>query len=61
MAPHMYVVCPGGGRGAPTVMVGMRVHTGDIAGIIAVTDSGRSSGTVRFVLEQRRPRLRAIQ
>ena len=45
------VVCLGGGLGAPTVMAGMRAHTEDITGIIAVTDSGRSTGKVRVALD----------
>jgi len=44
-------VCLGGGLGAPTVMAGMREHTDDITGIIAVTDSGRSTGKVRIALD----------
>src|SRR5438132_1121215 len=44
-------VCVGGGLGAPTVMAGMRAHTDDITGIIAVTDSGRSTGKVRIALD----------
>jgi uncharacterized cofD-like protein len=45
------VVCLGGGLGAPTVMAGMRARTDDITGIIAVTDSGRSTGKVRIALD----------
>ena len=45
------VVCVGGGLGAPTVMAGLRAHTEDITGIIAVTDSGRSTGKVRVALD----------
>jgi len=47
----MKVVCIGGGLGAPTVMAGLRAHTEDITGIIAVTDSGRSTGKVRIALD----------
>jgi uncharacterized cofD-like protein len=47
----MKVVCIGGGLGAPTVMAGMRAHTEDITGLIAVTDSGRSTGKVRIALD----------
>src|SRR5258708_29331932 len=32
-------------------MGGMRAHTEDITGIIAVTDSGRSTGKVRIALD----------
>ena len=32
-------------------MSGMRAHTEDITGIIAVTDSGRSTGKVRVALD----------
>jgi 2-phospho-L-lactate transferase/gluconeogenesis factor (CofD/UPF0052 family) len=43
-------------------MAGMRAHTADITGIIAVTDSGRSTGKVRVALDRElRPRLRAVR
>jgi uncharacterized cofD-like protein len=45
------VVCVGGGLGAPTVMAGLREHTDQITGLIAVTDSGRSTGKVRIALD----------
>jgi uncharacterized cofD-like protein len=45
------VVCVGGGLGAPTVMAGLRAYTSDITGLIAVTDSGRSTGKVRIALD----------
>jgi len=45
------IVCVGGGLGAPTVMAGLRAHTDDITGLIAVTDSGRSTGKVRIALD----------
>ena len=48
---QLRVVCLGGGLGAPTVMAGLRAHTDDITGIIAVTDSGRSTGKVRIALD----------
>ena len=51
MSQPLRVVCLGGGLGAPTVMSGMRAHTDDITGIIAVTDSGRSTGKVRIALD----------
>lgn len=51
MPKPLKVVCLGGGLGAPTVMSGMRAHTDDITGIIAVTDSGRSTGKVRVALD----------
>lgn len=51
MSVPLRVVCLGGGLGAPTVMTGMRAHTEDITGIIAVTDSGRSTGKVRIALD----------
>ena len=51
MKQQLRVVCLGGGLGAPTVMAGMRAHTDDITGIIAVTDSGRSTGKVRVALD----------
>src|SRR2546423_7320974 len=45
------VVCVGGGLGAPTIMAGLRRYTEDITGLIAVTDSGRSTGKVRIALD----------
>lgn len=45
------MVCVGGGLGAPTVMAGLRAYTDDITGLIAVTDSGRSTGKVRIALD----------
>lgn len=45
------VVCVGGGLGAPTVMRGLKRHTDGITGLIAVTDSGRSTGKVRIALD----------
>src|SRR4030088_137554 len=45
------VVCVGGGLGALTVMAGLRRYTEDITGLIAVTDSGRSTGKVRIALD----------
>src|SRR5438874_11833598 len=44
-------VCVGGGLGAPTIMAGLRRYTEDITGLIAVTDSGRSTGKVRIALD----------
>jgi uncharacterized cofD-like protein len=48
---RLKAVCVGGGLGAPTVMAGLRRHTDDITGLIAVTDSGRSTGKVRIALD----------
>jgi uncharacterized cofD-like protein len=48
---ELKVVCVGGGLGAPTVMAGLREHTDQITGLIAVTDSGRSTGKVRIALD----------
>src|SRR6184192_1254666 len=45
------VVCVGGGLGAPTIMAWLRRYTEDITGLIAVTDSGRSTGKVRIALD----------
>src|SRR5881397_4348199 len=45
------VVCVGGGLGAPTIMAGLRRYTEEITGLIAVTDSGRSTGKVRIALD----------
>ena len=50
MAGSLAVVCLGGGLGAPTAMAGLRAHTDDITALIAVTDSGRSTGKVRIAL-----------
>jgi len=43
-------VCIGGGCGAPQVMKGLRPYTDHITGIIAVTDSGRSTGKIRVAV-----------
>ncbi|MDE3193850.1 MAG: YvcK family protein [Chloroflexota bacterium] len=48
---RMRAVCLGGGLGAPTIMRGLKRHTDDITGLIAVTDSGRSTGKVRIALD----------
>ncbi|MGH2368282.1 MAG: gluconeogenesis factor YvcK family protein [Chloroflexota bacterium] len=40
----------GGGVGAAQVMQGLRQHTEHLTGVISVTDSGRSTGVVRSVL-----------
>lgn len=40
----------GGGVGAAQVLQGLRQYTDQLTGIIAVTDSGRSTGVVRSVL-----------
>ena len=48
---HLKIVCVGGGLGAPTVMRGLKKHTDAITGVIAVTDSGRSTGKVRIALD----------
>ena len=40
----------GGGVGASQVLQGLRRYTDQLTGIIAVTDSGRSTGVVRSVL-----------
>lgn len=49
--PRLRVVCVGGGLGTPLVMRGLRAHDCDIVGLIAVTDSGRSTGKVRIALD----------
>src|SRR5260221_5234580 len=51
MPKSLKVVCLGGGVGAPTVMSALRSQTDDITGMIAVTDSGRSTGKVRVALD----------
>ncbi|MFN2521456.1 MAG: uridine diphosphate-N-acetylglucosamine-binding protein YvcK [Candidatus Limnocylindria bacterium] len=48
---QLKAVCVGGGLGAPAVMAGLRRYTEDITGLIAVTDSGRSTGKVRIALD----------
>ena len=50
--PHraFKAVCFGGGCGAAQVMQGLVEHTDDVTGVIAVTDSGRSTGAVRNTL-----------
>src|SRR3989337_281168 len=40
----------GGGVGASQVLQGLRRYTDQLTGVIAVTDSGRSTGVVRSVL-----------
>src|SRR5687768_13055303 len=40
----------GGGVGASQVLQGLRRYTDQLTGVIAVTDSGRSTGIVRSVL-----------
>ena len=43
----MRVVSIGGGLGAVQIMQGLKQHTNQLTGIIAVTDTGRSTGIVR--------------
>ncbi|MDE2635290.1 MAG: 2-phospho-L-lactate transferase CofD family protein, partial [Chloroflexota bacterium] len=43
----MKVVTIGGGLGAVQVMQGIQRHASELTGIIAVTDTGRSTGIVR--------------
>jgi uncharacterized cofD-like protein len=47
---ELKAVCVGGGLGAPLIMRGLRRHTSQITGLIAVTDSGRSTGKIRIAL-----------
>jgi uncharacterized cofD-like protein len=49
-ARALRVVSFGGGVGASQIMQGLRAHTEHLTGIISVTDSGRSTGIVRSVL-----------
>lgn len=44
-------VCIGGGNGVGQVLLGLREHSRALTGIIAVTDSGRSTGIVRSVMQ----------
>lgn len=50
--PHraFKAVCFGGGCGAAQVMQGLVEYTDGVTGVIAVTDSGRSTGAVRNTL-----------
>ena len=50
MSLSFRAVCLGGGCGASQVMRGLKKYTTDITGIIAVTDSGRSTGKVRVAV-----------
>ncbi|NJL92383.1 MAG: YvcK family protein [Anaerolineae bacterium] len=43
------VVVLGGGAGAVQVLVGLRGFAGQLTGILAVTDTGRSTGKVRYL------------
>ena len=45
------VVCVGGGLGTPLVMRGLQARDCDITALIAVTDSGRSTGKIRIALD----------
>ncbi len=45
------VVCVGGGLGTPLVMHGLRARGCEITALIAVTDSGRSTGKIRIALD----------
>lgn len=49
-ARNFRAVSFGGGVGAAQVLLGLRRRTNQLTGIIAVTDSGRSTGVVRSVL-----------
>ena len=50
------VVAIGGGLGAVQIMQGMQRHTDELTGIIAVTDTGRSTGIVREFAQIPAPR-----
>ena len=41
------IVLLGGGTGLPSLLNGLRTHRCDLSAIVSVTDSGRSSGTLR--------------
>lgn len=47
MRSSQKAVSIGGGCGAVQVLLGLRAHLDDLTGIIAVTDTGRSTGKVR--------------
>ncbi len=47
----MKVVCIGGGNGASQVLQGLKAHTRELTGVIAVTDSGRSTGKIRIAVD----------
>lgn len=44
---NLKIVAIGGGTGLPITLEGMKTYSNDITGIVAVTDSGRSSGQLR--------------
>jgi uncharacterized cofD-like protein len=44
------IVCIGGGGGAAQILLGLKNYPVDLTGIIAVTDSGRSTGRVRVAV-----------
>ena len=50
LAQGFRAVSFGGGVGASQVLQGLRRYTDQLTGVIAVTDSGRSTGVVRSVL-----------
>ncbi|MBI5956246.1 MAG: YvcK family protein [Chloroflexi bacterium] len=50
MKENFKAVCIGGGCGASQVMAGLKAYTKQITGIIAVTDSGRSTGKIRIAM-----------
>lgn len=43
-------VCIGGGQGSGQVLLGLRQLTPNVTGIIAVTDTGRSTGVIRSLI-----------
>jgi 2-phospho-L-lactate transferase/gluconeogenesis factor (CofD/UPF0052 family)/FMN phosphatase YigB (HAD superfamily) len=47
---HLRVVTIGGGTGLPTVLTGIKTYTGSPTAIVAVTDTGASSGRIRWNL-----------
>lgn len=47
---HLRVVAIGGGTGLPTVLSGIRTYTASPTAVVAVTDTGASSGRIRWNL-----------
>lgn len=47
MKSNPKIVCLGGGTGQSNLLRGLKKYTSDIVGIVGVTDSGRSTGTLR--------------
>ncbi len=53
--PVLKLVAIGGGGGVSQVLLGARPYFGGLTGVIAVTDTGRSTGTARAVADMPAP------